>query len=238
MKKKILVLCLVVAMLATAVVSGSLAWFTDNDEVTNTFTIGSIEIEQHEKDNNGNDFVQDQQLLPVVNVENPKDDPNYKAKVVTVENTGKNDAYIRTFIASPKTMDGKLVLDYADDMGTWVEKIYCPDITIDGIVYKVECYVYTLASKATTPVLLEGVYLDASVDVQENPNANNRMEFCWKGEDGEWVFSGFAVEDATKINVLVATQAVQTAGFINRDVALESSFGSHMEAASLPFDVD
>lgn len=45
MKKKIIALCLVVALALTAVVSGSLAYFTDTDAKTNTFTVGSVDIE-------------------------------------------------------------------------------------------------------------------------------------------------------------------------------------------------
>ena len=37
MKKKILAMCLIVCLLATAVVGGTLAYFTDSDEATNTF---------------------------------------------------------------------------------------------------------------------------------------------------------------------------------------------------------
>ena len=45
MKKKILVLCLVVALAATAIIGGTLAYFTDTDEETNTFTAGGVEID-------------------------------------------------------------------------------------------------------------------------------------------------------------------------------------------------
>ena len=77
MKKKILAISLVVALLAIAIVGGSLAWFTAEDEVTNTFTVGSIEIQQNEKDENGNDFVQDQVMLPIVKFDDPKSDDNF-----------------------------------------------------------------------------------------------------------------------------------------------------------------
>ena len=43
MKKKILAIGLVVAMAATAVVGGTLAYFTDTDQKTNTFTAGGVE---------------------------------------------------------------------------------------------------------------------------------------------------------------------------------------------------
>ena len=44
MKKKILSVALVVAVLAI-VVGGTLAYFTDDDKVTNTFTFGSVLID-------------------------------------------------------------------------------------------------------------------------------------------------------------------------------------------------
>ncbi len=45
MKKKLLSFALVVAMAATAVVGGTLAYFTDTDAEENTFTVGSVEID-------------------------------------------------------------------------------------------------------------------------------------------------------------------------------------------------
>lgn len=44
MKKKILALCLCVALVAVAVAGVTMAYFTDTDSVTNTFTMGSVEI--------------------------------------------------------------------------------------------------------------------------------------------------------------------------------------------------
>ena len=45
MKKKITALCLCVALLAAAVVGASLAYFTDTDNATNTFTVGNVKID-------------------------------------------------------------------------------------------------------------------------------------------------------------------------------------------------
>ena len=45
MKKKITALCLCVALLAVAVVGASLAYFTDTDNATNTFTVGNVKID-------------------------------------------------------------------------------------------------------------------------------------------------------------------------------------------------
>ena len=45
MKKKLIAISLVVAMLAVAIVGGSLAYFTDTKSATNTFTVGNVKIE-------------------------------------------------------------------------------------------------------------------------------------------------------------------------------------------------
>lgn len=227
MKKKILAISLVVAMLAIAIVGGTLAWFTDTDEVTNTFTVGSVKINQNE------DFTQDSQLLPIVDIQNPQNDPSYVKKIVSVTNKGKNDAYIRTFIALPKALNGKLHLDV--NGAPWELQTEKNFVTVDGVEYVVYCWVNTqiLEPGKNSGDLLKGVYLDASVDVKLNP-ASQKEEFCWKNDAGELVFSGFAVEDATRVNVLVATQAVQAQGFADAGTALDSAFGALDQAASLP----
>ncbi len=63
MKKKIVSLALAVCLIAIAAV-GTLAYFTDKDTATNTFTSGKVDITLNETDNEGNPFVQDQKLLP------------------------------------------------------------------------------------------------------------------------------------------------------------------------------
>lgn len=52
MKKKILALCLIIALAATAVISGTLAYFSDNDYVENTFTIGKVGLDVTESKGN------------------------------------------------------------------------------------------------------------------------------------------------------------------------------------------
>ncbi len=45
MKKKIVVICLCIALVATAAVSATLAYLTDTQSVKNTFTIGNVKIQ-------------------------------------------------------------------------------------------------------------------------------------------------------------------------------------------------
>ena len=108
MKKKILSIALVVCIAITAIAGATLAYLTDTDQDTNTFTVGNVQIEQYEKDRNGNDY-EDQKLYPIVN--DSKDDngyhmgANYVDKIITVENTGTEAAFIRTHIAFPSALD-------------------------------------------------------------------------------------------------------------------------------------
>lgn len=229
-KKKMFTLALVICLLAIAMVGGSLAWFTAEDEATNTFTVGSIKIEQKEE------FEQNSQLLPVVpnDTETPSDDANYVKKEVTVKNTGKNSAYIRTFIAVPAALEPeclKLDIDGTD----WTLQWAYPTFEYNGVEYVSLCYVYNkpLESGETTPMLLKGVYLDASVDLKNDPaNANTNLEFC-RRVNGEYVFTGFEIADENgkilkNIDVLVRTEAVQVQGFESEGPqgALNTAFGS------------
>ena len=77
--------------LVAILVSGSLAYFTAQDAVTNAFTIGSVEIEIYENGAATPDAVKPLgQLIPIVKTATPNADANYKNKVVDVKNTGKN----------------------------------------------------------------------------------------------------------------------------------------------------
>ena len=116
MKKKILVLCLVVALAVTAVVGGTLAYFTDTDAATNTFTAGGVDIAliEQERDGHGGlqEFTQGQVLMPIVGSAQGEKDAfgqpvaeNYIDKIVTVTNTGKSDAYVRAYFAIPSALD-------------------------------------------------------------------------------------------------------------------------------------
>ena len=91
MKKKITALCLCVALLAVAVVGASLAYFTDTDNATNTFTVGNVKIDliEQQKGKNGlEDFENNKTLVPGTS------DKNAVSKIVTVKNTGENAAWV------------------------------------------------------------------------------------------------------------------------------------------------
>jgi len=109
MKKKILTLCLVVCLAATAIVGGTLAYFTDAEQAHNTMVIGNVEIniEEHVKNADGayDPFVDDAFVLyPVANDTVYKDLNAHYNKVVRTFNTSpsKDAAYIRTIVLFEK----------------------------------------------------------------------------------------------------------------------------------------
>ena len=234
MKKKVLAIALAVAMLAI-VVSGTLAYFTDNDEVTNTFTVGSVKIEIFENNEaTDSDTIEfDERLTPVVSAD-PSQDESYIPKVVKVLNTGLNAAYIRTCLAIPSALVDYLELDVSAD---WV-KVAETTATKDGMEYTVYTYDYTaeVAPNTFTPDLLKGVYLASDVDLEADSNGS-----LWfvKKTDGEITHrSGFLAHTKTAngytsntVNVLVASQAIQAQGFADATTALNTGFPQNPWAA-------
>ena len=124
MKKKILTMCLVVALAATALVGGTLAYFTDTDSKENVMTLGGVDIVQNEKQRGENGALEDfdnwKSLMPMVDTrEDKENDPvvgsdgyfvpalkNVVDKIVSVENIAdgnvnpdNKEAYVRTIFA-------------------------------------------------------------------------------------------------------------------------------------------
>ena len=233
MKKKILSLALVVALLAI-MVGGTLAYFTAEDEVTNTFTVGSVKIEIFENNKATEDDVIEftDPLIPIVDTTTPSEDVSYQDKVVKVKNTGANDAYIRTHIAIPTALVGYLHLDL-DETG-WTEQT-SSSATVEGVAYTVYTYDFDAAVKSGefTGELLKGVYLGHDVDLLEDANGN--LEFVLRVNGDVTGHSGFTAHTKTadgyesaKVNVLVASQAIQAQGFENGATdALSTGFAAN-----------
>ena len=115
MKKKIVALCLCVALAVVAIGGATLAYFTDTDEATNTFTAGGVKIdliEQERGENGLQNFTQNKVLLPIVgSAQGEKDEygqpvaANYVDKMITIKNTSKSDAWVRAYFAIPSALD-------------------------------------------------------------------------------------------------------------------------------------
>jgi len=234
MKKKVLTVALVLALLAI-VVSGTLAYFTAEDEVTNTFTVGSVKIEifENDKETDSDTITFEDPLMPIVNITTPSEDVSYMDKAVKVKNTGANGAYIRVHIAIPTQLVGYLYLDL-NETG-WARQTDTT-ATVEGVNYTVFTYDYNteVTSGNFTGELLKGVYLTSEADLKDNPDtATADLEFCKPDGKGGYTFSGFTAHSKTnsgytsnKVNVLVASEAIQARGFEKGATdALNTGFG-------------
>lgn len=240
--KKILLMGVAYVLVAVLAIGGTIAFLTSQDSDINVMTLGNVSIEQIEQqrvDDNANQtllekFVNDKPLYPAVFEGNcinwapedewvvageqawkvVEDNENVVDKFVTVKNTGKSDAYVRTLIA----YEGDAV--YGPN-GDYIHIVtngsnVSPEIAIDfvgyinikGVDYTVFEYTYSesLAAGKTTVPSLKQVYMNKKAD-------NDVVEYYGETYD-----------------ILVISQAVQTAGFADAKTALETGFGKSSES--------
>ena len=107
-KKKILVLALTIAMVAILAVGGSLAYLTDTKTATNTFTVGNVNIELIEQEKlAGEETLKPYKDGDKVLKPGKSNDGNAVSKIVTVENTGANDAWVWVELKIPAALVSK-----------------------------------------------------------------------------------------------------------------------------------
>lgn len=243
-KKKIIAVALCVCMAATAIVGGTLAYFTDTDSKTNTFTTAKVDITLKEE------FEQDSKLVP-----GTSKDGNAVAKVVTVKNESDSEnAYVRVHIAVPSALVDQNLNSY-NDMLHWNFKAedWAPkgwslkptytendngwtdngwsnqnayNTTINDVQYTVWVVTYRSvleAGKTTTGAAMTQMYLDARVDTNDG-KTYTKSNYDSTGKAVEGTMSYTLPEDG-KIPVLVVAEGTQAAGFNNAYEALNAAFG-------------
>lgn len=258
MKKKILSLVLVVALAATAVIGGTLAYFTDTEDEINVFTLGNVVIdlveEQRAYEQDGKvgleEFKDGKVLLPIVgSAQGEKENvggynlptaANWVDKIVTVDNEGTQDAYVRVLFAFPAKMDdaksaaGMMLhwnYDGAEPAGTWNRTDCSVQVTLgeENETYNVYNYTYKpiLTKKGTENATtaspaITGLYIDKRVNA--TVDENGAITYTMVNGRKETVSATYAKGTAPKLYVL--TQGVQAAGFEDADTALTAGFGA------------
>ena len=243
--KKIVAFTLAAVMVAAVSVGTTVAYLQDDDSDVNVMTLGNVDIEQIEKEWNDDktalqDFTQAKPLYPYVGTfgwEYPTSVTrdvdaatlvkayrrftmeNVVDKYVTVKNIGKSDAYVRTFIAlemGEYTYAEFNMVGISNNAangaefqfpGTW---IWTDDFVaeIDGKNYNVMVAVHENPLKPgeeTIPSLLQ-VYLSKDA-------GNEEVEKLDGNDNGTY-------------DILVFSEAVQTAGFADAETALNTAFGN------------
>lgn len=235
MKKKIFALMLCVAMLAIAVVGGTMAYFTDTETVKNTMTTGKVDISQLEqqRDDSGNlvAFTQKKPLLPAVYageinedniVQNGYFNPAVKNavdKIITVKNeaaTGavNQDAYVRTIIAFETGTEYEANTTNVLRDGKEIFKAYIGTLgdfeLLERGTITIDDVQYVLAVKVYKDALEpQEVTTPSLKQIFMSPQANNEVAILFGNE----------------YSILAVSQATQTAGFDSAAEALNAAFG-------------
>lgn len=245
MKKKITAIALVVCLVAVAVVGGSLAYFTDKDSETNTFTVGGVKIDLIEQERDGQGglkaFTQDKVLMPIVGSAQGEQETvggvklptakNYVDKIMTIKNTGESKAYVRIFVAVPTALQNGqtpnaprydvLHWNFNGDScaaGQWTDEIVVANPTlINGVEYKIYSRTYTTAL-AKDEVTATPAYIGFYLDKTVDMNAEGKYTVDW-GKGPEVINY-----DLSKgVEIPVFAQAIQAEGFDSAAAAFAAS---------------
>ncbi len=259
-KTKIIAVVLASVLILGAIIGGTFAYLTDTEGKINVMTVGNVDISLYEQQRNEDgsalvDFEQGKLLLPIVGSVQGADAQdrwgmpmaaNFMDKIVTVENVGKNDAYVRVLVAMPmalqdlkgdgdaNTSDNALHLslgnrvdlegDY-DKTVNWTETWgwdytngveYFKDIEIDGELYSVDAF--TLPTKLAKGEITDAVI--AGVYLDSKVDYDNDL--------GVWTMDGKVIDyDLSEgVKIPVFAQAVQADGFATAKDAFTASFGA------------
>ncbi len=230
MKKKTLTVTIAALLVIVALISGTLAYFTDTDAKNNTFTTGDVKIELLENFGD-NDPETPEKLLPATGSAQQGTLQNGITKEVTVKNTGSEDAFVRVHIAIPSILDngnpdfdaGKNVLHFnyqsssiGEGKWDWSKTTGAPyqgdwnfyEDIIDDIAYNVYVVTYgtALASDDTTPEnAIHQVYLDSQTSQEAIAAYIDALGENWQ--------------------IKVLAEGTQSTGFADAYSALNTAFG-------------
>lgn len=254
-KKKLVALGMVAAMATTAVVGGSLAYFTDKESAVNEFTLGNVKIDLVEEQRNADgtaleEFKDNKVLLPIVgSAQGEKEEvggyhlptaANWVDKIVTVDNEGSQPAYVRVLYAFPADMDDK---EFASEMmlhrnwdgseasGTWSRTDANVTITIGGKAYNVynDTYLPVLAAKGDVngkDTTSSPSMTGVYIDSRVNATVDANGNITYSMINKDEETVSAIYAKGTAPKLLVLTQGVQAAGFENANDALNAGFGA------------
>lgn len=237
-KRKIVLLALAVCMVAILAVGGTLAYFTAEDDATNTFTVGNVAIDLEET------FEQNSELAPGLKI-------NKDAWVV---NTGSKPAYVRVHIAIPFDMDdgdpsfnashnflhwnfpGASMVDgkwsflpenstgtgyKGNGVGNW--NYYTTEIEGEKYAVYVATYRSPVPAGGQTEIILDQVYLDKTVNCKTEQNDDGSVTYVYTDTHGNEV--RLSADQAKNIQIHIVAEATQTDTFTDAYQALNTAFG-------------
>ena len=273
-KKKLIALITCLMLIIAIAVGGTLAYFMDDENATNVFTIGNVEIDLVEEQRDGNGgwetFEDGKILVPIVGSAQGEQEyftmdggvnefsipateaaRNWVDKVVTVDNEGTEDAYVRVLFAYPEDMDAPTASEMmlhvnwsGKNPGSWSRTDPGVKVNVGGRDYNVYNFTYTEIlepGKTTNAPAIIGVYIDKRVDAHFENEAGDVVNYI-----GDAYYIVYTMGDAEAKfcikegeeeypQILAISQGIQAAGFDSADAALTEGFGSISENAQAWF---
>lgn len=205
MKKKLVTVCLVACMALTAVAGGTLAYFTDTKEATNTFTVGDVEITLNEDNWDG----ENAKLVPHATI---KKDPS-----VTLT-SGSENAWVFVELEIGEGLESMMEATKPESANTlhqkfeaWVKNGELAGINANWkfVEEKDNKIVYRYTDAATAPKTTETLF-DTVVVPDELESTD--------------------VENATgNKNIVITAKAIQAEGIETADKAFSELFPEYAE---------
>ena len=210
MKKKIMSLCLCLALAATAV-GGTLAYFTDSEAEHNKFVVGEMDIELVEK------FDDETPLMP---------GNGLVTKEVSIENEGTVPAYVRLLIAYEDTKDvGAMAwLGFNEPFATKSGPFPNTDMENNFVIPSNKTDDWLQITDGTNVYTVGYVTIRNAVAAGDSTgNILNGLKIK-EGADNAW-----AEIVGDKYDVMVLAQGAQTIDGKNATESLEAAFGFKMD---------
>ena len=236
MKKKILAIVLCVAMLAIAIVGGTMAYFTDEAEQVNTFTAGKVdiylyehEVEKNAKGNlvsNGEKTVADQSyhLYPAMTVTK---DPTIAVAA------GSEDAYVAAIVTVTGDLYDLIGVEGAPNIditklvsGGEVSKSSTQVTGWNGLsmVYETaDCVIYQDASNAANNTWTMYIFVKAAMAEKASVTLFDTMTIPAEWDNAE-------MAKINSMNITVKAYATQTNGFDDCYTAITTAFAEDFAA--------
>lgn len=195
MKKKIVALCLCIALAVVAIGGATLAYFTDTKDVTNTFTVGNVKITLTEPS-----WTQDSKLVPGTEIG--------KDPTVTVVK-GSEECYVRILMTISNSKEWDAIFNANKNLK--IENFF------KGYVPANWTYIKNTENATNNTRTYEFRYKEAVNAL--NADADVKLPALFTDIVVPSTLTGTQIATLSGFNIVIEAQAIQTASFANADAA-------------------
>lgn len=235
MKKKTIALLLVLVMIFGISVGGTIAYLTDKEAVTNTFTVGNVKIKLTEtKIENGvvtNDRIQGSATETIGNQYHLLPGLSYKKDPMVTILAGSEESYIRMIVTVTDCKDVDAAITEANELRANAE---LPAIQLTDMFDGYDDEKWILKNETKTAIGNEGDYQRTYEFWYANPiagHADNKNDIEDQDNNLEPLFTTLKVPGEidndslaaiAEMTIVVEAHAIQAAGFANAEAAWDA----------------